>query len=466
MTIRRRIFLSFLALLVVPVFLIGFAMAAVRAFYEGREAAGHPVFLSSFTAGEALGSLNRRILEDPDSLLDGNVLAGYASERPYRAAAVLREGRLAAVYPEEGTAEIVEEVLAAGFRRGFGHRHFLSFRWDFTFSGGEPGTFLLIGGFGPHGGSRVSGLLFLAGLAGLLFLVNGLITWLAAGKIAGPLRRLEEAAARIGAGDLDKPAEPTGDKEIREVFAAFETMRKELKASLEKQLALERNRRELVAALSHDLRTPITAIRGYVEGLRDGIPKDEEARRRYLAVVDEKARLLDRLIGDLFLFSRMELQGFCLEREKVDLAGFVAAAVEEIGEEHPWLRIVWTRRDAGAASVDRDHLRRAVRNICENSLRHGKAGTLELSVEASPDVLRIRIADDGGGIAPGEEDLVFAGLYRGDGSRNQRDGGSGLGLAVVRQVLEAHGGRAWAERLSPRGLAVILELPAPEAANG
>jgi histidine kinase len=477
MTIKRRIFLSFLALLVVPVLLIGIAMGAVRAFYEGRGDGDTSDISSFFSLEKSLTDLNRRVLEDPESLLQKEVLREFSGDRPYRGAAVLRGGSVKSVFPDSLTPGIVEEALDSGLWSGFGGprrgRHFLYFKWQFTFSDGEPGTFLVVGRKDRHSdGGGVMGLMMLGTVAVLLFLVNGGITWLAAGRIVKPLRRLEEAAVKIGSGDLDGTLDPAGDREIRRVFEAFERMRVELKASLEKQLAYERGRRELVAALSHDLRTPITAIRGYVEGLRDGIPKDEGARRKYLAVIDEKARHLDRLIGDLFLFSRMELPGFALKRESVEAGEFVRRVIEDIQEEHSFLRVRWIRRDPCRISADRDHLRRALTNICENSLLHGGADepTLEISVEADSGICRIRIADNGRGVAPGEEERIFAGLYRGDESRNQKTGGSGLGLAVVRQVAEAHGGRAWAERISPRGLSVIIELPAdvpvPEAGHG
>jgi histidine kinase len=472
MTIKRRIFLSFLALLVVPVLLIGLAMGAVRVYYEGWGGGERRSPASFFSLEEPLFNLNRRVLEDPDSLLQKDVLAEFSSEHPFRGAAVLRAGRLVDASPDRLTPAAVEEALQAGLWRGIGstrrQQYFLFFQWKFSFSDGVPGTFLLVGSREHYSGSGPAGLLFLLGLAVFLFLVNGGITWLAAGKIVRPLRRLEEAAESIGSGDLDGALEPEGDREIRRVFDAFEMMRRELKASLEKQLAYERGRRELVAALSHDLRTPITSIRGYVEGLRDGIPKDEEARRRYLAVIDEKARLLDRLIGDLFLFSRMELPGYELKREPVAAADFVRAVIDDVRQENPALHVAWLRRDPCSVAADRDHLRRALVNIVENSLRHGESAEprLDLSVEADAGLCRIRIADNGKGVAPGEEERIFAGLYRGDESRNQRSGGSGLGLAVVRQVAGAHGGRTWAERLSPHGLAVVMELPADGRAAG
>lgn len=465
MTVGRRIFLSFFALLLVPVALIGVAMGIVRAHYEGLAEGASSTYPLVLSVRSQFEELNRRVLDEPESLLRPEVLAKFSGENPLRGAAVVRDGAVASAFPKWLTEEVVREAREAGLWHGFASegkgRYLVYFSWNFAFPDGRRGTFLVVGRRDRHIGGGFAGLMVLAVLVGILVLANGGITWLAAGRIIRPLRSLEKAAERIGSGDLDCPVEPAGDREVRRVFEAFETMRRELKASLDKQLRYERGRRELVAALSHDLRTPITAIRGYVEGLRDGIPRDEEARRRYLAIVDEKARLLDRLIGDLFLFSRMELPGWELRRENLDAAAFVRGVLEEVRSEHPSLRLSFLEMEGVRISADRDHLGRALVNVAENSVRHGGPGerTLSVSVEEERGFCRIRLADDGRGIAEGEEERIFEGLYRGDASRNQRDGGSGLGLAVVRQVTAAHGGRVRAERLRPRGLAIVMELP-------
>ncbi len=145
-----------------------------------------------------------------------------------------------------------------------------------------------------------------------------LFTWLISKSILVPLKNLNEATESISAGNLDFQLSYKKDNELGRLCAAFDTMRVKLKESLEKQAAYEKSRKELVADISHDLRTPISSIKGYVEGLQDGMAKDPQMFQRYLTVIQDKTHKLDRLIDDLFQYSQMELGKLSMDFSKQD----------------------------------------------------------------------------------------------------------------------------------------------------
>lgn len=451
MTVRSRIFRSSLALLLLPIALIALTAFVVRGYYAvtadsqtGVAERYHVTAVPRALVERAQGM----IVNDPSRVTDPRFLESLTTGRPQRGVLVLREGVVVASAPADAR---INPRLIHGRVRGE------ELRMDFRFDDGSEGALVFLSR-PSHAGPWSGGPFFLLTVIGLLLVGNGLISRHASRRIVGPLTRLRDWADRLEAGELDESLKPEGDREIRDVMASIEAMRIRLRESLLRQLHSERSRRELVAALSHDLRTPITAIKGYVEGLRDGIPTTAPDRERYLAVLHDKAALLERMIGDLFLFSRLDVGEVALRREPIDVARLIGEVVDEFGGR---VRIEWSLSVDEPVSGDRDHLRRAIYNIVENSVKYSPVDTVVLSVSIGrvDGATRIAIADDGPGVAREDLERIFEALYRGDPARGQERSGSGLGLAVVRQVLSMHGGRAWAESKEPRGLRIVMEIP-------
>jgi histidine kinase len=292
-------------------------------------------------------------------------------------------------------------------------------------------------------------------------------------RITGPLRRVESAALAMSTGDLDTPV--AGDRilELSRVFDALETMRSEIRELLLRERDREAERRELIANLSHDLRTPLSAVRGYVDGLREGIADTPEKRARYLAIAGQKIQDLDRMIGQIFLLSTLESKASPLELRRVDLAAFLRDSVEELRLAHveEEARISATGIDEGRepsfVRSDPLQLRRVVENVVENALRHAGKRPVAVSIGLSRDESAprpravIRIEDDGRGISEADRARVFERFYRGDPSRG--GSGMGLGLAIARQIIEAHGGEIRAERAAAGGAAIVVTIPMEEA---
>ncbi|WP_246470099.1 sensor histidine kinase [Cohnella nanjingensis] len=300
-----------------------------------------------------------------------------------------------------------------------------------------------------------------------IVLTNGLLTYFVSRSIIRPLQALKRAAERIKDGELGETALVRRKDEIGEVGEAFEEMRLRLKESIALQLQYEDNRKELLSNISHDLKTPIAAIAGCVEGLRGGIADTPDKRVKYVDMIGRKAADMDRMIDELFLFSKLDLKREPFRFETIDLAGYLRRIAEEMTHDPQFkgVRIQLDAPEPGRAvpvTADREKLGRVIANIAANSLKFMDKDERELSISLKPGPseaeVAVRIRDNGRGIGPEALPRVFERFYRADPSRNAAAGGSGLGLSIVRQLIEAHGGTVWAESEPGRGTTIAFTL--------
>lgn len=304
-------------------------------------------------------------------------------------------------------------------------------------------------------------------VAGLLALVG---TAAGALVIFGPahrrLRALEDAARRFGVGETDARAPESGGDEIASVAVAFNQMAAELTRRMQQIESADRARRQLLADVSHELMTPLTSIRGYVETLRMAdLPLEPAARARYLDIVLDETLRLERIIGDLLDLSRFEAGGVTLAVRRApaaDLLERVVARHERVAAEKGVT--LETRVDPGAEilEADLDRLEQAVQNLAANALRHTPSGgTVRVVVRRGEGAVLVDVRDTGEGIAPEHLPLVFDRFYKAEPSRRGPSGHSGLGLAIVKAIAERHGGRV-AVRSEPGVETVFtIALPAP-----
>lgn len=261
------------------------------------------------------------------------------------------------------------------------------------------------------------------------------------------IRTLQEAAEALGAGNSHTRAPETGGDEVAALARAFNKMAGELEARVRDLKTSDRLRRQLLADVSHELMTPLTAMRGYLETLAlPGAVPDEETRDRYLRVVTEETSRLESIVGDLLDLARLEGGGSVLHREAVPvewLFGRVAERHEVAMRERS---IQLERRIApGAQRVDGDarRLEQVLQNLAANAVRHTPGGGwIRLDAEPRDGRVVIRVSDTGAGIAPEHLPFVFDRFYKADAARAQGDGlGSGLGLSIVKAIVEGHGGQ-------------------------
>ncbi|MBO9610218.1 MAG: HAMP domain-containing histidine kinase [Paenibacillaceae bacterium] len=306
-------------------------------------------------------------------------------------------------------------------------------------------------------------------LLAVLALTNGLLTYAVSRSIIRPLQALQRAAGQIKEGNLDQAVRLGRKDEIGALGDAFEEMRGRLQESVRLRDQYETNRKELLANVSHDLKTPIMAIKGCVEGIRDGVADTEEKRERYMAMIASKADEMDRQIDELFLFSKLDLRRLPFTFAKIDLVRYLRDYTEE-------LELDASRRGVTAAfenatpggeegallvNADGEKLQRALANIAANSLKymHRPDGRITIRLEERGGEAIVSIRDNGPGIEQAALPHIFERFYRAEQSRNTQTGGSGLGLAIVRQIVAEHGGRVWAESEQGAGTTIYVALP-------
>ncbi len=280
---------------------------------------------------------------------------------------------------------------------------------------------------------------------------------------------LNEATDNIIQGNLDFKINCVSDDELGQFCEAFNTMREQLKGALEKQAFYEQSRKELLAAISHDLRTPMTSIKGYVEGLQLNIIKDEAKFNRYLSVIKEKTNRLDRLIEDLFQISQFDIDRFHIQLEEVDSDQLFREILQEIEMDNndSFSKVIIHEEFPSVdLKIDKHRIKQVIDNLLANAKNYslGNAEIL-LQIVASGDYLEVSVKDNGIGISPQDLHYIFDRFYQGEKSRSTNYGGVGLGLAICKYIVEEHGGNIWAESIVGQGSTFYFTLPISRANN-
>lgn len=291
-------------------------------------------------------------------------------------------------------------------------------------------------------------------LGGVVALVDGIgAAFLLAWAVAAPLERLADTSRRVAAGDLTaRTGLPTGRSELLSVAAAFDNMVDRLQTAFREQ-------RRFLADASHELKTPLTAIGGMAELLRSGAGDAPAERERALRTVEREVDRMSRLVHDLLALSRAD-QRPPLEREPVDLSHLAAGLVDEAALLSPHLSFQVSNGSPVWTTGDGEYLARALRNLLDNARKHTPAGgSVHVTCAVENDSALVSVADTGPGIAAHHLPHVFERFYRADPSRSRRTGGSGLGLSIVRSIVEWHGGAVSIHSAEGRGTTVTVRLP-------
>jgi two-component system sensor histidine kinase BaeS len=376
---------------------------------------------------------------------DGREVANHPAGIPEDVRNALRLEMSRGELPARGRV-FVPRPMTADERRAGGPPPFRLGEFAAVFFNGVPvGTVAVLLGRPPMG-------MVVREFAPTMALVGGSVLALGSALIAlfvfGPARRrmkqLQEATVRFGAGDMTARAPDSGGDEVAALARSFNQMGDELASRARALEASDKARRQLLADVSHELATPLTAMRGYVETL--SMPElnlDQATRDRYLGIIDEETHRLERIIGDLLDLARLEGGGTAMKHEDVP----VRALFDRVHSRHE--RELTTRSidfvseigpGAETAYGDPDRLEQALQNLAANALRHTPdGGAIALSAEVAGGRLRLRVRDSGPGIHPDHLPLIFDRFYKADASR-KASGGSGLGLSIVKAIVERHGG--------------------------
>lgn len=284
-------------------------------------------------------------------------------------------------------------------------------------------------------------------------------------KINNSLKLLADGVHQINEGNLSYRIVYKDKDEFTHVCEDFNCMAARLSQSIELTNKQEQNRKELIAGISHDIRSPLTSIKAYVEGLIDGVAKTPQAQLNYMQMIKTKAEDIDHMVSKLFLFSKMDMGDYPYAPEKLYLSQEIEAYVEATRQEYEenglCIHIMgWLEPDA-LIYADPLQLRSILANILENSLKYKEKpeGTVWIFLNRLEQLVRIVIEDDGPGVLPEEQGMLFQIFYRSDRSRSNPNRGSGLGLAITAKAVNNMGGNIYAENREQGGLRMVVELP-------
>jgi len=490
MSIRVKLLLSYIAMLIIPIILSLLAALLIAHAYFGDLKYGSKLSLRNNPIENLLieevkifEEIKQNTASNPDKLLSTSYLEGIDKKlNLVNAGLVVRRGdTIIYVSRMFNQSEIIDQLSKFENRRQvtkrednrhegiepiiIGNSLYSISQFDFYFSDNTPGSLFPIMDIGPIGIYAFRFIVAL-GLAIVLILIvtNGVLTFLVSRSIIKPIESLKRAAGQIKEGNLDCSVNCYSNDEIGQLCLAFEEMRLKLKESVERQLQDEDNRKELISSISHDLKTPITSIKGYTEGILDGVADSPEKIRKYIQTIHVKAIDIDKLIDELFLYSKLDLQKEPFNFERIDINEYLEHSTEDLqfdlDKEGLKLDLKMATKQPVLVIADREKLKRVVTNIVANSVNFmdKEPGKIGVTMQEGKEFVTIKIEDNGPGIPKEALPLIFSRFYRVESSRSISAGGNGLGLAIARRIIEEHGGSIWAESQEGMGTRIFFTL--------
>ena len=326
-------------------------------------------------------------------------------------------------------------------------------QYDFEFSDGAHGSLYIVSGIRTAFTTSLLIYMFVAIILILLLTSILLTTWIGR-SFFRPIDELNVAMQHIKDGNFDYmlPTDVKEKGEIGAIYRNYEDMRLRLKESAEEKIERERQNRELISNISHDLKTPITAIKGYSQGLLEGVAANPEKQKKYVKIIYNKANDMNNLINELTLYSSIDNNRIPYNFVKLNVAEYFGDCIEEIGAdlESKSIKLNYSNLTGPDTQIvaDPEQIKRVVNNIVSNSVKYldrdDDSGQIDIRILDEVDSIRVELEDNGKGIAQKDIPNIFDRFYRTDASRNSRQGGSGIGLSIVKKIIEDHGGYIWA----------------------
>lgn len=284
-------------------------------------------------------------------------------------------------------------------------------------------------------------------------------------SIIKPVNKLKLATDNIKQGNFDFEMPKSSRDEIGELCKDFEEMRIILKETSEDKLKSDIEEKELIRNISHDIKTPLTAVKGYVEGLLDGVADTPEKREKYIRTIANKVNDMDKLIDELTIYSRLDTNRVPYTFVKMDVSEYFNDCCDEISMELDAAGIELNYRnhikEPVMIAADPEQLKRVINNIISNSVKYmsdARKGCISIDLYDEGTYVHVVIEDNGRGIAGKDIANIFERFYRTDESRNSKQGGSGIGLAIVKKIIEDHKGKIWAESVEGEGTTMHINL--------
>ncbi|WP_240762603.1 sensor histidine kinase [Paenibacillus thalictri] len=343
-------------------------------------------------------------------------------------------------------------------------RTYMYARADYNLHSGDKGVLLLLAPVRLKTGFYMFlGVFTLCFFIASFLLMNFWVSYRFSRGIIAPVSRLKDAAVKISEGDLNRGIAVEGEGEVRELSRTLELMRIKLKESVYLQQKYDENRKFLVSSISHDLKTPVTSVKGYIEGIIDGVAKTPEKMAEYLETARSKAILVNAMIDDLLLYSRLDMHQIPYHFEKTNILQYFEDCVADHRYECEKLNIQLTLvselQDNVFVSIDRERVKRVIQNILDNAMKYMEKsdGRIEIVLRETRSSAVIEIKDNGKGIPEHDLPHIFERFYRADASRRSAEG-SGLGLAIAKQIVEDHEGNIWVRSGLGEGTRMMISL--------
>ncbi len=487
MKLKNRIFISFFVVILVPIIFTSITFITFTSIWSRSmekeygiddltyERMSNNSYLLTKIIQEQYDELKDIAADDSSLLEDESYLNKVNQELQEKQACLLvrKENRLIYNGSDQTAAVLINELPKYGDALSGGDHgvyigeeiQALVKQVDFTFTDGKEGSLFLViraNAIVPQLRNLLANMVIVVVLI-LILTSLALCAW-TYGGIMAPLNQLKEATKKIKEGNLDFTVEKSGIVEIGELCEDFEEMRKRLKQTNEEKLAFDKENRELISNISHDLKTPITAVKGYVEGIIDGVADTPEKMDRYIRTIYSKANEMDRLINELTFYSKIDTNRIPYTFNKINIRDYFEDCVDdltvELESENVTLNYFNYLEEDIIVIADAEQLKRVINNIISNSLKYmnKEKGVINIRLRDVGDFVQMEIEDNGKGISQKDLANIFVRFYRTDASRNSSKGGSGIGLSIVKKIMEDHGGQVWATSKENTGTTMYLAL--------
>lgn len=480
--LKNRVVVSFLALTIIPVILTALLVVVTLRLQTNkvREQYGEEVMydnsrLLSELVNDVYTEANQMSLDNPSQLEDKSYLNTLNAQLQRKQGFLVVRKQREIFY--NGNTTISDTVLMKRLPL-YGDREesdyslmfqpygrYLVRKIDFLFDDSVPGSIFIIINQNQLSPMVKSWLFTMITLIILLLLItSSLISFWIYRSVITPVNSLKQAAREIRDGNLDFSVQKSGLTEMDDLCSDFEEMRIRLKESAEEKMKNDQDSKELISNISHDLKTPITAVKGYCEGIIDGVADTPEKLDRYIRTIYNKTIEMDRLINELTLYSKINTNKIPYTFTKIHINEYFADCVEELQLELQAKQVEFTYFDYLTEDcvviADAEQLSRVINNIISNAVKYMNKPRklINMRLRDVGDFIQIEIEDNGKGIAQKDLPLIFERFYRTDASRNSARGGSGIGLSIVRKIVEDHGGKVWATSKEDVGTTMFVVL--------
>ena len=476
MKLKNRLFAAFFIIILLPCSMIGTIGSVIltqqvstmeetyRVDTDGWEVVTEPVQILNRMTRATFNELSTMALRYPERFQDGQKISSINKGllESYSYLLVEKNESMIFVGNEHHYASIQKKIPdVGGFEVAYdggvyvvGDVPFLVKQQNFEYADGESGSFYIITDVNAmvlRLKSAATVVIF-GSILTIVFTAGILVAWLYQG-ILMPLNALKRATKQLQEGNLDYSLEENiSDDEIGQLCADFEEMRMHLKKEIEVRIQYEQDLKELISNISHDIKTPLTAIKGYAEGLLDGVADTPERREKYIRTIFAKASDMTTLVDELSFYTKIDTNNIPYHFEKVRVNDYFLDCVED---NKPELEIVGVElryesdvNNETQVLGDREQLRRVMNNVIGNAVKYRgdkEHGTITVRLREEETLVSVEVEDNGQGIPEQALPYVFERFYRADSSRNSKQGGSGLGLAIAKRIIEEHGGTIRAE---------------------